>query len=306
MEKQTEMTKRGLMREHVSKIFTAKFAKKAQRTPSFLQKQESPETKRRIGDCGSLPAMTSLTFCELCAKSLRPLRLNFLTLKMARADGVGRLTTHYSLLTTHYPRLTSHISHLTTHLLRSYALTVFFLLFLASATLTAQTVKLDYNDEKNKETVRVQLFDSYNGDFLMELPLTFHVTEDYVLFVIIGDETGIKKNTAICLFDETMELNDLTKKNRNFTFSDNFKKYHKKIYPFFERTNNVEMMMPFQNHCEYIETTPKPLFFQIKNKANSIDLKLRFYLADISNKEKSGLKLIAESGTIKTTINIIK
>ncbi|MCL2041722.1 MAG: hypothetical protein FWG84_06765 [Bacteroidales bacterium] len=225
---------------------------------------------------------------------------------MARADGVGRLTTHYSLLTTHYPRLTSHISHLTTHLLRSYALTVFFLLFLASATLTAQTVKLDYNDEKNKETVRVQLFDSYNGDFLMELPLTFHVTEDYVLFVIIGDETGIKKNTAICLFDETMELNDLTKKNRNFTFSDNFKKYHKKIYPFFERTNNVEMMMPFQNHCEYIETTPKPLFFQIKNKANSIDLKLRFYLADISNKEKSGLKLIAESGTIKTTINIIK
>jgi hypothetical protein len=124
--------------------------------------------------------------------------------------------------------------------------------------------------------------------------------------MIIGDETGIKRNTGIYLFDKTMELKDLARKNRNLEFSKDFEKHYKKVYPFFEQTANIEMLIPFQNNCEYIQNTPKPLFFQIKNKTNTIELKLKFYVANASDNNQYTQKLTAESGTIKTTINIIK
>ena len=183
---------------------------------------------------------------------------------------------------------------------------ILFLLYLASATLTAQEVKLNYNDPKNKQTIQASLYDSYNGDFLMYLPLTFHITQDYILFMIIGDETGFRGSTGIYLFDQTMELKEVEKRNRNLEISEKFKKHYKRVSPFFEWTANLEMLSPFQNNCEYIENTPKPLFFQIKNTPNAIELKLRFYIADLSDNDKYIQKLIAESGIVKTTINIIK
>jgi hypothetical protein len=185
---------------------------------------------------------------------------------------------------------------------RAFAL---FALFLACGTLAAQEVKLNYSDQKNKQTIRAELYDSYNGDFLMELPLTFHITQDYILFMIVGDDTGIKENTVICLFDKTMELKAL-EKDKNLKFSGKFKKQYKKVYPFFEQTADIEKLMPFQNNCEYIQKMPKPLFFQIKNYSKPVKLNLKFYIANASGDNQHEKTLMAESGTIKITINIIK
>ena len=205
--------------------------------------------------------------------------------------------------TTHHPHPTSHIPHLTTHYSLPSALTLF--LFFICATLTAQEVKLNYNDQKNKQTIRAQLYDSYNGDFLMDLPLTFHISQDYTLFMIIGDDTGIKGNTIICLFDKTMELKAL-EKDKNLKLSGKFKKQYRKVYPFFEPTAEVELLMPLQNHCEYVQNIPKPLFFQIKNYSKPVKLNLTFYIANPSGDGQYEKTLTAESGTVKITINIIK
>jgi hypothetical protein len=178
-------------------------------------------------------------------------------------------------------------------------------IWLVCSTLTAQEVKLNYNDSKNKQTIKAGLYDSYNGDFLMELPLTFHISQDYTLFMIIGDDAGIKGNTIICLFDKTMELKEL-EKDKNLKFSGKFKKQYKKVYPFFEQTADVEMLMPLQNHCEYVQNIPKPLFFQINNYSKPVKLNLKFYIANASDKDQYEKTLIAESGTIKITINIVK
>jgi len=196
--------------------------------------------------------------------------------------------------------------------------------YLLCNALAAQEVKLDYDDPKNRAIIYVKLYDSYNGDFLKEVPLTFHITKDYTLFMIVGDDTDIKEDKILCLFDKTMDLSELKRTDRNLKLSGQFKQNQSKVYSFYEQTANFRLIMPFQNHREYIYNTPRPLFFQVKKEPRRIELKLRFYVAtptdndtfwgkiakpftkNKSDNKKYGKSLLAESKVIKVTIDIIK
>lgn len=171
----------------------------------------------------------------------------------------------------------------------------------------AQTiVNLNASESKNKQSADVKLFDNYAGNFLLDLKLTFHITKDNLLFMIVGDERGINDFKTVWMFDENINIKELIKKNKNLIPSKEFKKTHSQVEPILKSTGNVGIYMGFQNNYEFVRSAPKPVFFKIKDLTVPVELKLKFYVSETSDKDVYSQILTAEAGTAKITINIIK
>jgi len=171
---------------------------------------------------------------------------------------------------------------------------------------SAQTiVNLNSSENNNRQSVNVKLYDNHTGSYLCDLKLTFHIAKDNVLFMIVGDDKEIGDNT-IWMFDETMSLSELTKKNKNLVPDKEFKKSHSQVEPVLTSSNNIKMVSRFQNSYELVQSTPRPVFFKIKEAAATIELRLKFYISQTSDKDQYIQLLTAEAGITKVTINIIK
>ena len=168
----------------------------------------------------------------------------------------------------------------------------------------AQEISLNPNDSGNKQSIVVKLYDTNEGGFLLNLPLTFHLNRKNILFMIVGDENGTGTNNFVWMFDKTIPLSDFLKQNKNVVASKTFKKYSVRLESFYEQSENVEKYTFFDRGFECVQASPKPVFFRIKDSSVPVKLKLKFYVALEKNDQTQALT--SEAGIIKITINLIK
>ena len=168
----------------------------------------------------------------------------------------------------------------------------------------AQEVNLNRDDNRNKQTISVKLYDTNEGDFLLDLPLTFHLNADNILFMIVGSEYDLGGNYSVWMFDKTLDLNTFLKQNPNVGASKSFKKNNKRVMQFYEQSENVEKYVLFERGFERVQSSPKPVFFQLSDPSKPALLKLRFYVA---SGKSNGLNMFSsEAGQIKIAVNIQK
>lgn len=176
----------------------------------------------------------------------------------------------------------------------------------SSVAIAQEEVRLDGNNPDNKQTVNVKLYDANNGNFLLDLPLTFHIMkgkERNILFMIVGKELNKRNPQTVWMFRQSMYLDDLFKRNKNLTAHKEFKKKYTAVESFFEHSNNL-ILIDFPEDYEMIRAVPKPLFFQVRDIGKPIELKLKFYIST-PDKDQTMQVLTAKTGVVKTTINII-
>ena len=166
----------------------------------------------------------------------------------------------------------------------------------------AQEVRLNGKDGRNRETITVKLYDNNEGNFLLELPLTFHITQNDILFMIVGDDNGVNGNGTVWMFDKDVSLNDLLKTNRQIGTAKAFKKQINRLEPFFGQSDNVTLFKAFDNGYEQVQSSPKPVFFKVGDVSKPVVLKLKFYTS--SGKNDRSPELAAEAGTVKIILNL--
>ena len=185
-----------------------------------------------------------------------------------------------------------------------YALITAWLLWSVIFNGMAQEVNLNQNDVRNKQTVTVKLYDTNEGDFLLDLPLTFHLNADNILFMIVGNESDLGRNNSVWLFDKTIDVNNFLKQNKNVGVSKTFKKHSKTFRRFYEQSDNVEKYVLFDRGFERVQAAPKPVFFKLKDPTKPATLKLTFYV--VSEKNDGMQVFSSEAGVIKIVVNNLK
>ena len=168
---------------------------------------------------------------------------------------------------------------------------------------TAQEINLNQKDNNNRESVSVRLYDNNEGNYLLELPLTFHITQNNILFMIVGDDNGITGNNTIWMFDNSVLLNDFQKNNKHIGAAKMFKKQINRLESFFDQSENVSKFMWFDNGYEQVLASPKPVFFEVGDPSKPVVLKLKFYTSFEKNNRST--ELTSEAGTVKITINLL-
>ena len=169
-------------------------------------------------------------------------------------------------------------------------------------TASAQEIMLNGKDNQNRETVSIRLYDNNEGNFLLELPLTFHITPNNILFMIVGDDNGVTGNHAVWMFDKAVPLNDFLKRNKQIGASKSLKKQIARLESFFDQSENIEKYTWFDNGFEQAMSSPKPVFFKVGDTSKPVVLKLKFYTS--LEKFDRSQELTAEAGVVKVTVNI--
>jgi hypothetical protein len=168
--------------------------------------------------------------------------------------------------------------------------------------LRAQEVQLNAKNNNNRETVSVRLYDNNEGNFLLELPLTFHITQNNILFMFVGDNNGVTGNHAVWMFDKTVSLNDFLKRNKQIGTAKSLKKQIARLESFFDQSENVDKFTWFDNGFEQVQSSPKPVFFKVGDTSKPVVLKLKFYTSFEKNDRSQ--ELTSEAGMVKVTINL--
>jgi len=166
----------------------------------------------------------------------------------------------------------------------------------------AQEIRLDGKNSRNRETVSVKLYDNNEGNFILDLPLTFHITPNNILFMFVGDENGVKGNNAVWMFDKPVLLNDFLKINKQIGTAKTFKKQLSRLESFYDQSENVEKFTWFDNGFETVQSSPKPVFFKVGDVTKPVVLKLKFYTS--LEKNDRSQELSAEAGTVKIQLTI--
>lgn len=186
------------------------------------------------------------------------------------------------------------------------AFCIIILFLIAFTELGAQeNILLNSRDTKNKQTINVKLHDMYNGEFLMDIPLTFHIMKGKdrdILFMILGQEINKRNPQTVWMFRNSCQLDELLKKNRNLKASKDFKKRNEHIESFFESSDNIKLM-DFPDDFEKVGSTPKPVFFEVKDANKPFELKLKFYIS-IPDKDETIQVLTAKAGVVRVTFDI--
>jgi hypothetical protein len=176
------------------------------------------------------------------------------------------------------------------------------LLCVLTPNLTAQEVRLDGKDARNRETVSVKLYDNNEGHFICEIPLTFHITQNNILFMFVGDDNGITGNNAVWMFDRAITLNDFLKRNKHIGAGKSFKKQMNRLESFFEQSENVDKFTWFDHGYEQVLASPKPVFFKVGDPSKPVILRLKFYTS--TEKSNRDTELSSEAGLVRVTINL--
>jgi hypothetical protein len=185
--------------------------------------------------------------------------------------------------------------------------TIIFILLLFSGWVwkaAGQEINLNVDDKENKQVISVKLFDNNEGGFLLNLPLTFHLNKDNILFMIVGDENELGVNTAVWMFDKPTDLNIFLKQNKNTGVTKTFKKQVTRFERFYEQSDNIEQFALFDHGYETVQAAHKPVFFRIKDPSKPVLLRLKFY---VTSGKSDGMKMFtSETGTVKITVNTQK
>ena len=189
--------------------------------------------------------------------------------------------------------------------MKKLALLIILSIGISSITIAQEDVRLNMNDPKNRQTIYVKLYDAGNGNFLLELPLTFHVMkgeERNILFMITEKKLTKQNPQSVWMFRQSMQLDYLLKLNRNMIVDKQFQNKNTTVESFFEHSGNLTLI-DFTEDYEEIREVPKPIFFQIRDVSKPIELRLKFYVS-VPDKDETMQILTAKAGVVKTTIII--
>jgi hypothetical protein len=120
--------------------------------------------------------------------------------------------------------------------------------------------------------------------------------------MFVGDDNGVTGNHAVWMFDRTVQLSDFLKINKQIGTANAFKKQMNRLESFFAQSENVEIFTPFDNGYEQVQSSPKPVFFKIRDASKPVVLKLKFYTS--FEKADRSQELTSEAGIVKITINL--
>jgi len=147
--------------------------------------------------------------------------------------------------------------------------------------LTAQK-KIELQPNK-PQSMEVRLCDYYKteGDFLLNLPLTFSIINKNILVIMVGNDTVLDYERSVWVFSEEVDLADLMKANRNVSAEKVFKKQSAMFNTVLLPCDKMTLYRAFDNGYEVITKNAKPLFFEIQNLSPNqpIRFSLQFYVA---------------------------
>ena len=151
-------------------------------------------------------------------------------------------------------------------------------LLLGSCILMTAQKKIELQPHK-PQSVEVRLYDYNKGDFLLTLPLTFSITDDNILFVMMGNDASLADERSVWLFSKEIDLAELMKKNRNVSAAKTFKKQNKTLKRTLPYHDKIILHRTFEDGYEIIKKNAKPVFFEIlASPKETLNFSLQFYV----------------------------
>ena len=154
------------------------------------------------------------------------------------------------------------------------------LLLWSASWVTAQK-KIEVQPHK-PYSVEVRLSDYHKteGDFLLNLPLTFSIINKNILIVMVGNDASLDYDRSVWGFSTEMDLAELMKTNRNVSAEKSFKKQNTVLNAVLLPCKKMKLYRAFDNGYESVTKNAKPFFFEILNLSPNEPLKfsLQFYV----------------------------
>jgi hypothetical protein len=154
------------------------------------------------------------------------------------------------------------------------------LLLWSSLWLTAQK-KIELQPHK-PQSIEVRLCDYHKteGDFLLNLPLTFSINNKNILIIMVGNDTVLDYEHSVWCFSEEMDFVELMKNNRNVSAAKLFKKQNAVLSTVLMPYSKMTLHRTFDDGYEIVKKNVKPFFFEIHNLSSGEPLKfsLQFYV----------------------------
>jgi len=106
-------------------------------------------------------------------------------------------------------------------------------------------------------------------NYLMNLPLTFSITDKNVLIIMMGDDASLNYERSVWLFSKEIGLAELQKKDRNVGASKPFKNQNKTLNRFLSYHDKIRLFRPFEDGYEVVKKNAKPVFLEITNPSST-------------------------------------
>jgi len=151
-------------------------------------------------------------------------------------------------------------------------------------TMAQQKIELQAHKPYHTEVRLCDYHKTYN-DFLLNLPLTFSITGNNILIIMVGNDTILNYEQSVWMFSEEISFADFAKKNRNVKALKPFEKQNKTLSPILLSYKYLKLHRPFDDGYEVVKKNAKPIFFEIVNPQPNkpLTLSLQFYVAKPSN-----------------------
>jgi len=118
-------------------------------------------------------------------------------------------------------------------------------------------------------------------NYLMNLPLTFSLTDKNVLIIMMGDDASLNYERSVWLFSKDIGFAELQKKDRNVGASKSFKNQNKTLNRFLPYHEKIRLFRPFEDGYEVIKKNVKPILLEITTSSSSSEtflFALQFYV----------------------------
>lgn len=160
---------------------------------------------------------------------------------------------------------------------------------------------ISLSEVQKQQQLEIGLHDEYGGNKLLDLSLTFQITDKNVLIMLVGDGNRLPDNKTVCLFTERNKISDLQRVSPNILISKNFKNRYSAVLPFFE-SNKMKLYKEFDDKCEIIKKNPKPIFFYLLDQEKLPQtINLQLYVA--AEDDKNYQMLISKCVPVTIKIN---
>jgi len=152
-----------------------------------------------------------------------------------------------------------------------------------------------------KQQADVRLYDEDNN-FLLTLPMTFSMTTQNILVVMLGNDKRLADEQSVWMFSEEMNLADFMRINRNVGATKSFKKQHAELNSLLTSQRKIKIHRKFDEGYEVILKNAKPVFLKIDETASGqFSFYLQFYVA--TSNEKYPYVLTAKCKPVEIKMN---
>jgi hypothetical protein len=135
-------------------------------------------------------------------------------------------------------------------------------------------------NKPHKVEARLCNYFKAKDNYLMNLPLTFSITDKKVLIIMVGNDLTLDYDRCVWFFSKDTNLAELLKKNRNVNASKAFKNQNRVLNKFLSK-GKMTLYRSLEDGYEVVKKNTKPVFFDISAlPANQpLVFSLQFYVS---------------------------